>query len=62
MKEDKIMTPEEARTKVMEYLEYWNHDSVYCHIDTDTFMEDLLISLGYGEAVELIRGTEMWYS
>ena len=32
------------------------------HAETDNLMEELLISLGYGEGVELIRNMERWYA
>jgi hypothetical protein len=32
------------------------------HLRTDQMMEDLLISLGYGEGIDLIRGSTRWYA
>jgi len=39
-----------------------NYDTEAFHSATDELMEDLLISLGYGAAVEIIRDGERWYA
>lgn len=67
MKEHKIITPEEAAAKVRDIInanqsDCYGPDVESIHTYTDTLMEEILISLGYGDAVDLIRDTERWYS
>ena len=59
------MTPEDFRDKVAKAIsEDATHDNdcEALHEITDMLMEDRLIELGYGEAVELIRNTNRWYA
>ena len=37
-------------------------DNEIIHIQTDEAMEELLIDLGYGEAIHIIRSIERYYS
>lgn len=36
-------------------------DNPESHIRSDKVMEELLIALGYGEGVKVLRETERWY-
>jgi hypothetical protein len=56
------LTPEEFEAAVREIIKKFAVDNEACHGRTDDLMEDVLISLGYGAGVELIRRTERWYA
>ena len=58
----KTYTPEEFKNKVIEGLSPKNGDEESTHCNTDYLMEELLISLGYDEGVELIRKSTRWYA
>lgn len=64
----KAMTPLEFEDKVTNVLDTGrmylsSEDEIeLVHRKTDEMMEELLISLGYSRAVNLIRLTERWYS
>lgn len=36
-------------------------DTSISHIDSDELMENQLIALGFGEAIELLRSRSRWY-
>ena len=57
-----MMTPERFLEKVRQICEEESGDVEAFHDSTDILMEELLISLGYGEGVELIRSMERWYA
>lgn len=38
------------------------YDEEDCHFEMDVLMSDLLISLGYGEGVEIFNNTDKWYA
>lgn len=56
------LSPEEFKEKIGGIVHnlYWDHEE--CHSQTDDAMENLLIALGYGEAIDLIKTTTRWYS
>jgi len=54
------MTPEHFRACIISLTR--NDNPEHNHWYTDKAMEDLLISLGYEEGVEIIRKIERWYS
>lgn len=56
-----MKTPEQFLAMVQEISDE-NEDVEAFHDLTDTLMEDLLIDLGYGEGIELIRSKERWYA
>lgn len=56
------MTPERFLEEVRIIGTSYCGDLEALHGATDTLMEELLISLGYGEGVELIRSMERWYA
>lgn len=70
MKDHKTLplTPEQAAERVREIIQHSSSsvcggpDIEECHGETDLFMEELLVSLGYEAAVELIRKTRRWYA
>ena len=48
--------------KVMQIAEEYSADEEEYHGRTDDAMEELLIELGYGDAVAVIRSHGRWYS
>jgi len=56
------MTPEEFRNKVIETIEKAGTDTEASHIYTDNLMESLLIELGFGDGVAIIKDSERWYT
>ena len=59
------MTKEEFYHKMLalvEQLESHQIDTEDFHIEADSLMCRLLIELGYGQGVEVFRGTPKWYS
>ena len=56
------MTPEEFKNEVIKGLDPMNGDEESTHGNTDYLMEELLIFLGYGEGIELIRKSTRWYA
>ena len=57
------MTPEEFAKKMREiFPENGYYDSEVAHVDADELMEEVLISLGYGDGVEIFREASKWYA
>jgi hypothetical protein len=56
------LSPEEFKEKIEGIILNLSHDKEYCHHSTDGAMENLLIALGYGEAIRLIKTTTRWYT
>jgi hypothetical protein len=56
------MTPKEFVEKIKEELSDNSQDAEGAHWHTDVLMEDLLISLGYAEGINLIKESERWYA
>ena len=56
------LSPEEFKEKIEGIILNLSHDKECCHSSTDDAMENLLIALGYGEAIGLIKTTTRWYS
>ena len=54
------MTHEEFKDKVSDILTNYNPE--VAHPDTDELMEDLLVELGYGAGIEIIRKSTRWYA
>jgi hypothetical protein len=54
------MTPEQFTSWIKELTEIADTEQRHAHLDTA--MESLLMSLGYSDAVMLIRKTERWYA
>lgn len=59
-KPESRQTPAEFADTVRTTIADTEGDKEVCHGQTDALMEGLLESLGYGEAVELIRETTRW--
>ena len=57
-----VPTPEEFTQKVRETLSLYEGDKEIQHCETDGLMESLLELMGYGEAIEMIRGSVRWYA
>lgn len=57
-----VLTPEEFAGMIRVLIARGGDDSEAVHADTDEAMENLLIALGYGEAVGLIRDEIRWYA
>jgi hypothetical protein len=57
-----MMTPYEFLQKVKQIERDYTHDVEAMHSRLDEAMEELLIDLGYGEAVEYVRKLERWYA
>jgi hypothetical protein len=57
-----IPTPEEFKVTVDSVISEIGADTEVVHSKTDDLMEELLVSLGYQDAVESIRKLERWYS
>lgn len=57
----KVMTPDEFAEEAKKILLPLG-DPEGKHHDTDDLMEDLLVSLGYGEGVTIIRDSTRWYA
>lgn len=57
-----MMKPEDFLMKIKQ-IEWQSHDDIETmHARMDDAMEDLLCDLGYGEAIEYMRGLERWYA
>jgi hypothetical protein len=56
------MSPEMFRDEVFIILENNQGDTEARHAKLDDLMEELLVSLGYGEGVKVIRSSERWYA
>ena len=56
------MTPEEFTERVRQIVEKFDGDAEAYHSVIDDLMEDLLIGLGYGEGVEMLRKPARWYA
>jgi hypothetical protein len=56
-----MITPEQFVEKVKVRIEKGEEPEGRHHL-TDDLMEEVLIELGYGEGVRLIRATDRWYS
>lgn len=56
------MNPNEFLEKIkhIEWLYY--DDTEMMHSELDEAMENLLVELGYGEAVEYLKRLERWYA
>lgn len=57
-----MKTPEEMRQETLRIIQECKGDCEGMHSETDNLMEELLIELGYGEMVSLIRDTTRWYA
>ena len=57
-----MKTPEEMRQQTLDVIQQNRGDCEGMHSETDNLMEELLIELGYGEMVKLIRDTTRWYA
>lgn len=57
-----MKTPEEMRQKTLDVIQNCRGDYEGMHEETDNLMEELLIEMGYGEMVSLIRDTTRWYA
>ncbi len=59
------MTPEQFLERLKEIYKPCpprsHYDPEWCHGKADELMEELLLSLGYGEGIEFLR-KERWYS
>lgn len=58
----KQTTTDSFLEKVKETIRKHNDDVEVMHSVLDELMEDVLIELGYAEAVEHIRDSERWYA
>lgn len=56
------MNPNEFLEKVRQIAWEYVHDTEAMHSRFDEAMEDLLVELGYGEAVEYVQRHERWYA
>jgi len=60
------MTPERFLERVLElegpWGRNWASDPEHSHGETDRLMEEVLIGLGYGAGVDLIRKQIRWYA
>ena len=56
------MTAEEFSKSVREIVSAYDGDAEIYHGKIDDLMEELLIELGYGEGVELLRRPARWYA
>lgn len=57
-----MMKPEDFLMKIKQ-IEWQSHDDIEnMHARMDDAMEDLLCDLGYGEAIEYMRGLVRWYA
>lgn len=54
------MTPEDFLEKIKHIEWMYAGDTEMMHSELDTATENLLIELGYGEAVEYLRKLERW--
>lgn len=60
MKVNKVMTPDEFKEKMNLIVSKKNIESG--HVEMDSLMCDLLITLGYGEGVKIFDSVEKWYA
>ena len=56
------MTPDQFLQKVKQIAWDYMSDAEVMHSMLDEAIEELLIDLGYGEAVEYVRRLERWYA
>lgn len=59
------MTPEEFKQAMADARRKFDedkYDEEDVHIKMDNIMCDLLVSLGYGEGIDIFDNTPMWYS
>ena len=56
------MTPEQFKKDVQEIADHPSGDPETIHPLLDKAMQDLLRSLGYGEAVDIIEKAPKWYA
>ncbi len=54
------ITPEQFVSAVDDLWRSYQHDPEAWQCETDTLMENVLVSLGYGEGVSLIRESTRW--
>lgn len=59
MKNNNVMTPEEFKQKMVEIAE--RQDISEGHVEMDSLMCDLLISLGYRSGIEVFNSVDKWY-
>lgn len=57
-----MKTPEQMVKETLRVIQECKCDCEGMHSETDNLMEELLIKLGYGEMVSLIRDTTRWYA
>jgi hypothetical protein len=57
-----VITPEEFVDVIKMIRVSYAGDSEAFHAKTDDAMEDLLVSLGYHDAIEVIRSGTRWYA
>ncbi len=60
MKKKKPIHPDTFRRMIKSLIDKLGEDEEACHGKTDDAMEELLISLGYGGGIKLIRNTTRW--
>ena len=56
------MLPGDFKAVVAQIIKAYGDDQEVCHVRLDNFLESLLVELGYGEGIELIRGSKRWYA
>lgn len=57
-----MMTPEQFLAKIKHIEWMYACDTEMMHSELDVAMENLLVELGYGEAVEYVQRLERWYA
>lgn len=56
------MNPNEFLEKIKHIEWMYSGDTEMMHSELDVAMENLLVELGYGEAVEYLKRLERWYA
>ena len=56
------MKPKEFLEKIKHIEWMYSGDIEMMHSELDVAMENLLVELGYGEAVEYLKRLERWYA
>jgi len=57
-----VLSPSEFLNRVLAMAKRWDRDPEHAHYEVDELMEAMLVGLGYGAGIDVVRNQTRWYA